>query len=66
MKNQETVFMEINLTTGVGHTAFVEFGKDAAQPQWKSLGMFTGTAAQIEKELDRRVKQYKKDNNIKK
>ena len=66
MTDKETVYMEISLTTGKGSTSFVEFGKDADQPQWKSLGMFTGTGAQIEKELVRRVKQYKKDNNIKK
>ncbi|MFT4668348.1 MAG: hypothetical protein ACJASM_002510 [Salibacteraceae bacterium] len=44
MQDKETVYMEISITTGEGSTSFLEFGKDADQPHWKSLGMFTGSA----------------------
>ena len=65
MREKDTMVLEYNPKLDQKHIYFIWDRKPVYNPDWKNLGMFHGTMLQACKEIDKRVRQYKRDNDIK-
>lgn len=65
MEEKDTMILEYNPKTDCEHIYFIWDRRPISNPNWKNLGKFHGTMSQANKEIEKRIRQYKKDNNLK-